>query len=33
MEIIEAQVEGKRRMPAAELLRGHGVVDGDRLGS
>ncbi len=33
LEIIEAQVEGKRRMPAAELLRGHGVVDGDRLGS
>lgn len=33
LEVIEAQVEGKRRMPAAELLRGHGVVDGDRLGS
>jgi methionyl-tRNA formyltransferase len=33
LEVTEAQVEGKRRMPAADLLRGHGVVDGDRLGS
>jgi methionyl-tRNA formyltransferase len=33
LEVIEAQLEGKRRMTAAELLRGHGVVDGDRLGS
>jgi methionyl-tRNA formyltransferase len=33
LEVIEAQLEGKRRMPAADLLRGHGVVDGDRLGS
>jgi methionyl-tRNA formyltransferase len=33
LEVIELQTEGKRRMPAADLLRGHGVVDGDRLGS
>jgi methionyl-tRNA formyltransferase len=33
LEVIEAQLEGKRRMPAADLLRGHGVVDGDHLGS
>lgn len=33
LEVIELQAEGKRRMPAADLLRGHGVVDGDRLGS
>jgi methionyl-tRNA formyltransferase len=33
LEVTELQFEGKRRMPAADLLRGHGVVDGDRLGS
>jgi methionyl-tRNA formyltransferase len=33
LEVSELQAEGKRRMPAADLLRGHGVVDGDRLGS
>jgi methionyl-tRNA formyltransferase len=33
LEVMELQTEGKRRMPAADLLRGHGVVDGDRLGS
>jgi methionyl-tRNA formyltransferase len=33
LEVIEAQFEGKRRMPAADLLRGHGVVDGERVGS
>jgi methionyl-tRNA formyltransferase len=33
LEVIELQTEGKRRMAAADLLRGHGVVDGDRLGS
>jgi len=33
LEVTELQVEGKRRMPAADLLRGHGVADGDRLGS
>jgi methionyl-tRNA formyltransferase len=33
LEVAELQAEGKRRMPAADLLRGHGVVDGDRLGS
>jgi methionyl-tRNA formyltransferase len=33
LEVTELQLEGRRRMPAAELLRGHGIVDGDRLGS
>lgn len=33
IEVAELQAEGKRRMPAADLLRGHSVVDGDRLGS
>jgi methionyl-tRNA formyltransferase len=33
IEVTEAQIEGKRRMAAADLLHGHGVVDGDRLGS
>jgi methionyl-tRNA formyltransferase len=33
IEVTELQLEGKRRMPAADLLRGHGVVAGDRLGS
>lgn len=33
LEVTELQLEGKRRMPAADLLRGHGVVDGDRLNS
>ena len=33
LEVTELQLEGKRRMAVADLLRGHGVVDGDRLGS
>ena len=33
LEAIDVQLEGKRRMAAADLLRGHGIVDGDRLGS
>lgn len=33
LEVLELQMEGKRRMPSADLLRGHGVADGDRLGS
>jgi methionyl-tRNA formyltransferase len=33
LEILELQFEGKRRMPAADLLRGHGIADGDRLGA
>jgi methionyl-tRNA formyltransferase len=33
LEVLELQMEGKRRMPAADLLRGHGVVEGDRLSS
>ena len=33
LEVTELQLEGKRRMAVADLLRGHGVVAGDRLGS
>jgi methionyl-tRNA formyltransferase len=33
LEVLELQMEGKRRMPAADLLRGHGIVDGDRPNS
>jgi methionyl-tRNA formyltransferase len=33
LEVTELQAEGKRRMPAADMLRGHGVIDGDSLGS
>lgn len=33
LKVTELQLEGKRRMAAADLLRGHGVVSGDRLGS
>jgi methionyl-tRNA formyltransferase len=33
LEVTELQLEGKRHMAAADLLHGHGVVDGDRLGS
>ena len=33
LEVTALQLEGKRRMAVADLLRGHGVVDGDRLGS
>jgi methionyl-tRNA formyltransferase len=33
LEVLELQLEGKRRMTAAELLRGKGLLDGDRLGS
>jgi methionyl-tRNA formyltransferase len=33
LEVTELQGEGKRRMSTADLLHGHGVVDGDRLGS
>ena len=32
-EVTELQLEGKRRMAVADLLRGHGLVDGARLGS
>ncbi len=33
LEVTELQLEGKRRMATADLLHGHGVADGDRLGS
>jgi len=32
VEIDEVQLEGKRRMPAAELLRGYQINSGERLG-
>jgi methionyl-tRNA formyltransferase len=32
LEIVELQLEGKRRMTAAEFLRGHALKPGDRLG-
>jgi methionyl-tRNA formyltransferase len=32
LEIAELQLEGKRRMTAAEFLRGHALHPGDRLG-
>jgi methionyl-tRNA formyltransferase len=32
LEIFELQPAGKKRMPAAEFLRGHPVRDGDRFG-
>ncbi len=33
LEVLQLQIEGKRRMGTAELLHGHAIVDGDRLGS
>jgi methionyl-tRNA formyltransferase len=32
MEILELQPAGKRRMDAAEFLRGHRLEAGDRFG-
>ncbi len=32
VELLEIQIPGKRRMPAAEFLRGHRVYPGDRMG-
>ena len=32
LEIFEVQPEGKKRMPAADFLRGHQLKSGDRLG-
>jgi methionyl-tRNA formyltransferase len=32
LELLEVQMEGKRRMPAAEFLRGYQVRSGERLG-
>src|SRR6202012_5055082 len=31
LEVTELQLEGKRRMAVADLMRGHGLVDGERL--
>jgi methionyl-tRNA formyltransferase len=33
LELVEIQLEGKKRMPAADFLRGHPLKTGDRLGS
>ncbi|MGC2547452.1 MAG: hypothetical protein WA426_16520 [Silvibacterium sp.] len=30
--MVEVQLEGKKRMPAADFLRGHALQSGDRLG-
>jgi methionyl-tRNA formyltransferase len=32
MELVEVQLEGKKRMAAADFLRGHQLQSGDRLG-
>jgi len=32
LELVEIQLEGKKRMPAADFLRGHPLKTGDRLG-
>jgi methionyl-tRNA formyltransferase len=32
LEIVELQLEGKKRMAAADFLRGHALESGDRLG-
>lgn len=32
LELLEVQLEGKRRMPAADFVRGHQVRNGERLG-
>lgn len=32
LELVEVQMEGKKRMPAAEFLRGYPLKTGDRLG-
>jgi methionyl-tRNA formyltransferase len=33
LELVELQLEGKKRMMAADFLRGHALVSGDRLGA
>ncbi len=32
LELVEVQLEGKKRMMAADFLRGHALASGDRLG-
>ena len=32
LELVEVQMEGKKRMLAADFLRGHRLISGDRLG-
>ena len=32
LELVELQIEGKKRMPASEFLRGHQIRTGERLG-
>ncbi len=31
IEVLEAQLEGKKRMPAADFLRGHSLQSGDKI--
>ncbi|HTZ89140.1 MAG TPA: methionyl-tRNA formyltransferase [Alloacidobacterium sp.] len=33
LELVEVQLEGKKRMPAADFLRGYAMQNGDRLGT
>ncbi|HUY82723.1 MAG TPA: methionyl-tRNA formyltransferase [Acidobacteriaceae bacterium] len=33
LELVEVQMEGKKRMPAGDFLRGHRLATGDRLGA
>jgi len=33
LEFVEVQMEGKKRMPAAEFLRGFQISGGERLGA
>lgn len=33
VEILELQLEGKKRMAAADFLRGHALANGTRLGA
>jgi methionyl-tRNA formyltransferase len=32
LDLVDVQLEGKKRMPAADFLRGHTLKNGDRLG-
>ena len=31
IEVLDAQLEGKKRMPAADFLRGHALKSGEKL--
>jgi methionyl-tRNA formyltransferase len=32
LEMVEVQLEGKKRMPASDFLRGQALTSGDRFG-